>query len=133
MDEFASYLTTRGHRVTATRRAVFAALKAADRPITVRDLTAQIPDSDRVSIYRTLDLFIRIGIVEVVHVGWKKRYELAGPFKPHHHHLQCTTCHQLIAIEPQHLEQLIDNIARDHGYQLSSHHIELHGLCPACK
>ncbi len=133
MDEFTSYLSSRNYRITTARKAVFTVLNAADKPIAIQDITKRARDIDRVSVYRTLELFTLLGIVEVVHVGWKKRYELAGPFKPHHHHLECTSCHELIAIDPEQLEQLIDSIARDHGYTLSSHHIELQGLCSMCR
>lgn len=88
---------------------------------------------DRASVYRTLELFATLGIIEIIHIGWKKRYELAAPFKPHHHHLQCTRCGQLVDIKTPQLERLIHHIATQHGYQVTGHHFELSGICKTCQ
>jgi Fur family ferric uptake transcriptional regulator len=62
----------------------------------------------------------------------KQRYELAEPFKSHHHHLVCTSCGALVPIDQPKLERLVQHIANDHGYNLTSHHVELQGVCNAC-
>lgn len=112
---------------------MFAALNKAEQPLSIAELIAACQGIDRASIYRTLELYDSLHIIAIVHVGWKKRYELTDPFKPHHHHLQCTQCHELIELNTPELEQLIDQLAVTYGYQLSSHHIELHGVCLSCQ
>ena len=133
MEHLEKLLHSSGNRLTAPRQAVFEALQNATEPLSLAQLSEQVGQVDRTSIYRTLELYESLHIIEIVHVGWKKRYELASPFKPHHHHLQCTQCHELIELKTPELEQLIDQLAATHGYQLSSHHIELHGICPSCR
>lgn len=122
-----------GNRLTMPRRRVFIALEQASQPLSLQQLSALVGDIDRTSIYRTLELFDELSIIEIVYVGWKKRYELASPFRPHHHHLQCTHCQQLIALDTPELEKLISELAKTHGYELTAHHIELRGLCPECQ
>lgn len=133
MEQLETLLRTSGNRLTTPRQKVFVALQQAAHPVSLQQLSLQCREVDRTSIYRTLELYEQLHIIEIVHVGWKKRYELADPFKPHHHHLQCTSCHKLIAIDTPELEQLIDTIAEQHSYTITGHHFELQGLCPACR
>src|ERR1700745_3587338 len=83
-------------RMTIPRMAVFDVMRSSDMPLMIGDIIKKCPQIDRVSIYRTLELFVQLGIAEVVPMGWKQRYELTSPFKSHHHHLYCVECHRLI-------------------------------------
>ncbi|HMQ97157.1 MAG TPA: Fur family transcriptional regulator, partial [Candidatus Nanoperiomorbaceae bacterium] len=121
MEHLEELLRTSGNRLTNPRRQVFTALQQADEPLSLQRLLALAPGTDRTSIYRTLELYEQLHIIDIVHIGWKKRYELADPFKPHHHHLQCTKCHELIAIDTPELEQLISIIAKKHNYTITDH------------
>lgn len=122
----------KGLRLTAPRRAVFDALRASEEPLMIRAIIRSCPTVDRVSIYRTLDLFTQLHIAEVVPLGWKQRYELTSPFKPHHHHLYCTSCGILIDVHSQKLELLVAAIAREHEFQPGEHKFEVSGLCKKC-
>lgn len=133
MDQLEEILHKTGNRLTRPRQQVFMALKDAEQPVSLRQISSSVRGADRTSIYRTIELFAQLGVIEIVYVGWKKRYELASPFQPHHHHLQCTGCQQLISIITPSLEQLIEQIAESHSYKLTSHHIELRGLCLGCQ
>lgn len=132
MEHLETLLHSSGNRLTAPRQAVFEALQDATEPLSLAQLSEQVGQVDRTSIYRTLELFAQLGIIDIVHIGWKKRYELAGPFKPHHHHLQCAQCHELIELKTPELEQLIGTIAKTHNYTVTYHHFELQGLCQKC-
>lgn len=120
-------------RHTTARQEVFAALQSAERPLFIHQIVNLCPLSNRTSVYRTLNLFATLGIIETITSGWKSRYELAGPFKPHHHHLHCTACHQLIQLDIPILEETIKSFADSHEYMLTGHHIELTGLCKKCQ
>lgn len=133
MEHLEQLLRQKGGRLTLPRQRVFTALEQASHPLSLRQLSMAVPEVDRTSIYRTLELYERLRIINIVHVGWKKRYELADPFKPHHHHLQCTQCHELIDIDTPELEQLMDAIARAHEYSITHHHFELEGVCRQCR
>lgn len=127
-----SVLTRTGHRTTQARHAVFVALTDADRPISIAKLTIACPNINRSSIYRTLELFEHIGIITLINIGWKKRYELAEPFRPHHHHIICTECGKTIAIHPPELERLIETVSKQHAFTITTHHFELTGICKDC-
>lgn len=120
-------------RLTAPRQALFDTLAKANKPLDITAIIAGIPQGDRTSVYRNIDLFVRLNIIEVIHVDWKKRYELAEPFAPHHHHLHCTKCGKFTSLETPKLEDLVASIASSHGYIVNDHHFELHGVCPTCR
>lgn len=133
MEHLETLLHASHNRLTTPRQQVFAALERAGQPLSLQQLQEQCPDIDRTSIYRTLELYESLHIIEIVHIGWKKRYELADPFKPHHHHLHCIKCGELIALDTPELEDLVRDLAARHSYQLTSHHIELSGVCIKCR
>jgi len=132
VEQLSTLLHNHHLRSTTPRQAVFRALADAAEPSYLYEIIHACTNIDRTTVYRTLELYVTLGIVEIIHVGWKKRYELAEPFKPHHHHLQCTICGELIAIDTPHLEGYIETTATNYGYRLTQHHIELRGVCKTC-
>ena len=133
MEQFEQLIRERGIRLTEPRREVFSILNQHDQPLTIGELLKLSKIAERTSVYRTLNLFATLGIIETITSGWKSRYELAGPFKPHHHHLHCTACRQLIQLDIPILEETIKSFADSHEYMLTGHHIELTGLCKKCQ
>lgn len=131
-ERFKEILRSNGVSVTAARSKIFDTLLKSDRPLKNGEVAARTPEVNRASVYRALELFDRLGITTTMMRGWIPFVELAEPFKPHHHHLQCTKCHELIAVDTPELEELIDRIAATHGYQLITHYVELSGLCSQC-
>lgn len=130
--ELLAILSSNKLRITSPRRAVFSALASANKPLSVQEAIALSPAIDRVSVYRTLDLFQALRIVEIVTLGWKKRYELASPFKSHHHHLHCERCGETIKVSSEKLEQFMHSLAAEQGFHSTSHSLEISGLCKTC-
>lgn len=130
--ELETVFAREGLRLTAPRKQVFEALYEAEQPLMIKDIIRTCSSIDRVSIYRTLELFVQLNIAEVVPMGWKQRYELTSPFKPHHHHLYCTACGKLIDIHSQKLELLVAAIARQYDFTAAEHKFEVSGTCASC-
>lgn len=132
-NELETVFAKEGYRLTTPRRQVFDALHKTETPLAIAAIIKACPDVDRVSIYRTLELFTKLGIADIIPFGWKQRYELTSPFKPHHHHLYCTTCGKLIDIHSQRLEQIVALITRDHHFTPVEHKFEISGQCEECR
>lgn len=135
MDEnFIRTLKEAGFSVTKPREIVFSALRAG-KPRSMRELTLDLSSViDRASIYRTVDLFEKLGIVVRVTSGWKYKIELSDAFLPHHHHLTCTSCGRIVSFdEPVALDRLISTAAAEHGFVPKDHSLEITGLCPQCQ
>ncbi len=133
MTELKSLFANTPMRLTRARHLVFDTLRDSAEPLYIHEIVARCDQINRSSIYRTLAAFVDMGIVEIIYTGWKKRYELAEPFKQHHHHLQCVNCHELIPLDTPDLEHLIASIGKRYDYQVTTHHFELRGLCASCQ
>lgn len=131
-ESFCLLLKQRGHSVTKVRLAVFEAL-IGQEPLSMHELVQKTRGIDRASVYRAIDLFERLGIVQRLNTGWKYKLELTDKFADHHHHLTCVRCGKTIAMNEQALEQVIERLAHEHGFMPSSHQIEIQGLCQGCQ
>lgn len=120
-------------RVTRPRKVIFETLKNAVKPLSQVEIAKANPSVDKVSVYRTIDVFMKLGIVTSVPHGWKQRYELATPFRPHHHHLLCTGCGNVEEIQSDKLEQIIRILADKQKFKATGHTFEITGLCNVCQ
>lgn len=119
--------------LTKPRQAVFDALQH-HRSLTMTELVNACPSIDRASVYRTAEVFEKLGIVKRIPSGWKYRLELGEAFLEHHHHATCRNCGASIALpENELLEAQLHTIAARRDFMLESHQIELIGLCAACQ
>lgn len=104
------------------------------KPLTISQVVHKVDGRiDRASIYRTIKLFEKIGIIQRINIGWKYQIELAGPFSHHHHHLSCLNCHKMVAITDQELEKAIHAVANEHSFSLQQHQLEIQGYCQKCR
>lgn len=126
----------RRHKQNATgpRLAIFQALQQ-NEPLTMKQLVKACGEAvDRSSVYRTVALFERLGIVQRLQIGWKHRIELSNTFQHHHHHLYCTGCGSVTVIpEDDVLESRVHALATQKGFHASDHQIEIRGLCESCQ
>lgn len=120
-------------RLTTPRREIFTTLRNSKTPLSASMIARDCHAIDRVSIYRTIQLFLRLGIVESVPLGWKQRYELTGPFKSHHHHLTCVQCAKLIDVQSPQFERVVAEIANSHEFTAYDHTFEIRGYCKNCR
>lgn len=127
-------LRNASYSLTKPRLTVFSALQGT-RPKTMRELVGSLDGViDRASVYRTVALFEKLGIVTRIQHGWKYRIELSDAYTPHHHHLTCVNCKRIISFdEPEGFGGLSDKISTDHGFLPRSHNLEIYGLCPECQ
>lgn len=129
----AGLLATHNLRVTTPRKVVFEALKKATTPLSQVEIAKLNQNIDKVSVYRTIDVFLKLGVVTSVAHGWKQRYELAAPYSPHHHHLLCTMCGGVEELQSKKLEQIISIIADQQKFIVTNHTFEITGLCSTCQ
>jgi Fe2+ or Zn2+ uptake regulation protein len=135
MDKYARSFSEllKKHRlsVTSPRKVVFEVLYSYGLQ-SMPQLISRAKGIDRASVYRTVDILERIGAISRVPQGFKYKLELSEKFLPHHHHIVCTNCGRQSDIEQSRLEDLLESIAQDNSYTLSSHKVELQGLCSKC-
>lgn len=132
-NDFATILKQSGYSVTIPRKTVYDAL-SAHAVLTMAELQRACPAVNRASIYRTVELFEKLSIVKRIYTGWKYRIELGEAFHDHHHHITCSRCSRYtrLADDPA-LEQALQQLAAKSRYTMTSHELEMQGICSACQ
>lgn len=131
-ETFVEILKQGESRVTKARLTVFEQLYNQE-PLSMHELVARSNGVDRASVYRAVELFEQLGIVQRFHMGWKYKIELTDRFAAHHHHLTCLGCGKTIPINERDLEHVVDELAAQHNFVPTAHQIELQGYCAACQ
>ena len=79
------------------------------------------------SVYRTIKLFASKGIIARHDFGHGRgRYEEAS--REHHDHLVDVDSGRVIEFSNAAIEELQERIAREHGFKLVGHRLELYGI-----
>ena len=83
------------------------------------------------TVYRSLNLLEESGMVTSISFGAQgKKFELAK--KPHHDHMICRQCGVIVEFEDQIIEKRQLAIAKEHGFKLTGHIMQLYGVCSEC-
>jgi Fur family ferric uptake transcriptional regulator len=124
-----------GYSLTKVRSLIFTLLRDAAEPQTMHQLIeTSNASADRVSVYRTVELYEKLGIAQRINIGWKYKIELSDVFLGHHHHMTCLNCGRVIAIKgEQALEDMMDRIGKSNGFTLQNHQLEIQGYCNMCQ
>lgn len=132
LEAFRQELKKAGQSYTRPREELFMYLQQAgpSHPSQiVQDLSGKL---DRASVYRTLNLFSRLGIIHEVGTGARRRYELSDRYDAHHHHFRCEGCGETLALHEPGIERSIERAMKNRGWKLRLHQIELTGRCDKC-
>ncbi len=132
-------LTSKNYRVTPQRLLIMeifcqhegAHLSAED---IYRLVSQQFPDIGLATVYRTLELFAKMGIIERVHFGdGKNRYELTQHGKHAHHHLICIKCGGVAEVDEDLLEKLERAVGEEYQFDILDHQVKFYGYCQRCR
>jgi Fe2+ or Zn2+ uptake regulation protein len=132
-------LRSRGVRLTRQRRVVVQVMESAPRHMDaseIFDLAREIdPNITRVTVYRTLDMLKSHGLIDeldLLHLrGHRHYYESHGPRD--HIHVACIRCGKVREFESELYEQLMEQISRDCGLEITITRTEVGGLCADCR
>lgn len=134
-----------GYRVSSSREHILEVLQTTDEHLSAEDIYLRVhalyPEVGLASVYRTLEILVRIGMVYKFDFGHgKAQYELAEDVrgKKHHHHLVCTGCSKVIDYKdfsPEELELLKraeEGLYKRYDFKITNHLIQFYGTCAAC-
>src|SRR5258707_9366446 len=110
-----------GYKLTNPRLTILELLGESGGHITSAELLSLVeeraPSIGRASVFRTLDLMTRLGIIWTsVQGGSTIHYMLMSG--GHHHHIVCTRCHKLIEFNDCRLSTLIASVEKGHGVRV---------------
>lgn len=121
----------RGMRMTGQRRVIAGVLQDADDHPDVEELyrraSAVDPHISISTVYRTVKLFEDLGIIEKHEFrDGRARYEPLP--EEHHDHLIDVKSGQVIEFRNARIEALQEEIARELGYRIIDHRLELYAV-----
>ena len=124
-----------GIESTPVRQAILHIIEEYKVPVDVASISLSLEKhkikADKVTIYRTLDLLSEKGLLSRLEFQEGKfRYELV---KSDHHHLICTNCGKIDAIEDTWIEDLKKEIKKKKKFLVQRHSMEFYGLCSDCQ
>lgn len=120
----------RGLRMTGQRRTIARVLAGADDHPDVEEVHRRVAVVDRrislSTVYRTLKLFAEEGILERHDFGRGRGFYEAAP-REHHDHLIDVETGRVVEFRSEAIEALQEAVARELGYALVGHKLELYG------
>lgn len=134
---FRTYLRDHNLPITAQRLAIARTVLESDGHLSAedigRELEAQGAAAGTATIYRTLELLVRSGLVVERDFGEGfKRFEPSRGI-PHHEHLLCIVCGRVTEFRDERLERITTLIAESHGFSRQRHRLVIHGICQDCQ
>lgn len=130
---FMRALKHNGFSATKPRIALFKTLQSHNA-LTIQDLVDSLSNYDQSTIYRSIDLFEKMGIVTRIRLGQVSRLELSDVFHHHHHHFSCLKCKKVYILpEDLVLEQEIARLSFKRKFKAIDHQLEIRGFCRDCK
>lgn len=125
-----------GHRVTRQREVIIDAICDGHGHTLFDDIHARTlardTSIDRSTIYRTVRLFVELGLVVEAKTGSSETlYEIRKP-RPHHH-LVCRSCGSEKEVTNDTIQPTVDAIFETHRFRVSTDHLVLFGVCARCQ
>ena len=134
LERFRDFIRERGLKNTRQRDDIarwFFAVKGHHNADEIyRQVQNESPGIGFSTVYRTMKLLCEAGLVQERHFGDSEA--LYENVSTHHDHCICTSCGKIMEFENPQIEALQEAVARDFGFQLTSHKMELYGLCASC-
>ncbi len=138
IEKFREFLATKGMRLTREREIIVNEVFSSHEHFEPDQLVARVTrrdDAQRVSrstVYRTLSSLEEAGLLRKVARGEHGDVYEHDYGYPQHDHLICQKCGDLIEFHNKAISKLLDEIADEHNFRMSSHRLEVYGTCDNC-
>ncbi len=137
IDAFRAYLREHNLPITAQRLAIADILLGSASHLSAEDIMLELgargASAGTATVYRTLEVLLRSGLVVERDFGEGfKRFEAARDI-PHHEHLLCSLCGEVTEFRDERLERMTMHIADQHGFTRQGHRLVISGICAVCR
>ena len=135
--EFAKFIGEKGLKSTTQRDEIVNAFFDSGGHVSIEELHHSVqkknPKIGYTTVYRTLKLLTESGLAHESQFGdGQSRYEPVTA-EEHHDHLICLKCGTIMEFENKKIEKLQDEVAKQHGFEVKNHKLELYGYCKKCR
>jgi len=133
-----AYIAKHGLKTSRQRELIAEVFFAAGGHLSIDELLERVKRQDpkvgQATVYRTMKLLSKCGLAEARQFGdGHTRYEPALESSEHHDHLICTSCGKIVEFHNHQIEELQTRVAKQHGFLVTHHKMELYGLCAECR
>lgn len=132
-----THLKNAGLKVTVPRLKILQILEnAKEHHLTAEDIYRTLIESGEeiglATVYRVLTQFEEAGLVTRHHFeSGQSVFEIAS--SEHHDHLVCVKCNRVEEFVDQVIESRQREIAKEAGYQMTDHSLNIYGICKQCQ
>jgi len=134
-DTISRSFSERGLRLTRQRRAVVDAVAEAGASLSALQVfdaaRERCPELGLTTVYRTLEVLSEIGAVRRVH-GPDHCEAFVPAGAAHGHTVVCSRCGHATEFTECDMHEVVDAAARQTGYEITEHFLQLSGVCGAC-
>ena len=124
-----------GHPMTTQRRLLLELIQQSDGHIDARELYRRASSKGEfispATIYRSLNLFKQLGLVDERRLG-KVRCYYEIKRSSDHQHLVCNCCGKIIEIESPLIRKLVNKVQNEYGFNVTKVEFYLEGYCEQC-
>ena len=134
MENLIKFLKENNCKITPQRLAIYNILKESkDHPNAdsiYRKLEPAYPTISLATIYKSLELFDHLGLIQVINIGENSfRYDCKAFSHPH---LICSICHKVEDLNVDYFKDLTYKVESSTNYKISKQQLSFYGVCPEC-
>ena len=135
--KFQGFLQQQGLKLTSERIALVREIFSIHYHFEADELLFKMKEKNvkisRATVYRTLELLVKSGMVRRVHLGEDHYHYEHVTGNSHHDHLICTTCGGVIEFHDPVLEQRQREICERKKFTPTFHNLQILGVCDPCR
>jgi Fur family ferric uptake transcriptional regulator len=136
LQAFETFLRGRGQTLTKPRRLIVATLLQTQTHMAADDLIDALRKAKtavpKATVYRTLALLRECGLFDAHDFDQGRRLYEPMMGRPHHDHLYCIGCGDVIEFSEDQIEKLQEKIVQRHGFTAVYHSHKIFGYCKPC-
>jgi Fur family ferric uptake transcriptional regulator len=137
LSRFQEFLQLQGQKLTSERSALVREIFSIHYHFEADELLFKMKEKSlkisRATVYRTLELLVKSGMVRRVHLGEDHYHYEHVTGNSHHDHLICTACGGVIEFHDELLEQRQREICEKKKFTPTFHNLQILGVCDSCK
>jgi Fur family ferric uptake transcriptional regulator len=135
--KFRRFLAEQKLRYTAERRQIFHEIIRAREHFDADTLLLRLKSKNlpvsRATVYRTLDLLVKLGLLRRTCVGDRSAVYESVVGWARHGHLVCQNCGRVDEFRVPEIDEALDRVCEEAGFDLRNRCLQLFGYCADCR
>ncbi len=126
----------KGYKITKQRSDIIKVLAVSKHCMTAEEIFFEVkklnPSTNLSTIYRTVDLLCKKGLLNKLNFGDNK-YRYQAVSDRHSHHAICLNCKRTMELKECPVQELERKVCRDGSFKVTGHKLEVYGYCSQCQ